>query len=216
MSKTSNMLNMIKILKDKKVHSISKLAEELEVSERMIRVYKNELEQAGIYINSKKGMYGGYVLDSNSNNIDIGLSPKDINTLISLNEYIQNNTDFSYKQNLSLVIEKIYNAYNKNNTNTNNSKLNLINKYQNNLSNIYKDFRKAINCRNKVYIKYNSINSKETERIIHPAELFCYLDEWFISAFCELRKEIRIFKLQDILEYKILDEKYTKNFKINL
>ena len=59
MSKISNMLNMIQILKDKKVHSIQSLSEDLEVSERMIRQYKLELEEAGIYIDSITGKYGG-------------------------------------------------------------------------------------------------------------------------------------------------------------
>ena len=41
------------ILKDKKIHSIQSLAEKLEVSERMIRQYKNELEEAGIHLMKK-------------------------------------------------------------------------------------------------------------------------------------------------------------------
>ena len=48
MSKIANMLNLLQILKDKRIHSISSLSDELEVSERMIRHYKLELEQAGI------------------------------------------------------------------------------------------------------------------------------------------------------------------------
>ena len=63
MSKISNMLNMIQILKDKKVHSIQSLSEDLEVSERMIRQYKLELEEAGIYIDSITGKYGGYKIE---------------------------------------------------------------------------------------------------------------------------------------------------------
>ena len=47
MSKVANILNMLQILKDKDIHSLSSLAEKLEVSERMIRQYKSELEQAG-------------------------------------------------------------------------------------------------------------------------------------------------------------------------
>ncbi|MCI8362809.1 MAG: HTH domain-containing protein [Clostridia bacterium] len=46
MSKVSNMLNMVQILKDENIHSIQSLAQKLEVSERMIRQYKQELEQA--------------------------------------------------------------------------------------------------------------------------------------------------------------------------
>lgn len=63
MSKIANMLNMLQILKDEKVHSIQDLAKKLEVSERMIRQYKLELEQAGIYINSITGKYGGYQIE---------------------------------------------------------------------------------------------------------------------------------------------------------
>ena len=40
MSKIANMLNMLQILKDKEIHSISSIEEDLEVSERMVRKYK--------------------------------------------------------------------------------------------------------------------------------------------------------------------------------
>ena len=81
------------------------------------------------------------------------------------------------------------------------------------LENIVKEemyivMKKAIKNRNKVEIEYKSINSGITKRIIHPAELFCYIDKWYIAAFCELRKEIRLFKLEDILKYKVLEQTY--------
>ena len=151
MSKVANMLNMLQILKDRNIHSISSLAERLEVSERMIRQYKLELEQAGIYLKSYTGKFGGYQLDENNNFLKIE------------NE----------------VKEKMY----------------LI-------------MKKAIANKNKVKIKYKSVNSGITERMIHPAELFIYIDKWYIAAFCELRNEIRLFRLDDIIEYKILAEKY--------
>ena len=151
MSKVANMLNMLQILKDKNIHSISSLAQKLEVSERMIRQYKSELEQSGIYLKSYTGKYGGYKIDDNNNFFKIE------------NE----------------VKEKMY----------------II-------------MKKAITNKNKVKIKYKSINSGVTQRIIHPAELFMYIDKWYIAAFCELRDEIRLFKLDDIIEYEILAEKY--------
>lgn len=151
MSKVANILNMLQILKDKKIHSLSSLAESLEVSERMIRQYKLELEQAGIYLKSYTGKYGGYKLYENSNFLKIK------------NE----------------VKEKMYI--------------------------IMKD---AIVNKNKVNITFESVNSGMTKRIIHPAELFVYIDKWYIAAFCELRNEIRLFKLDDIKEYEVLDEKY--------
>ena len=151
MSKVANMLNMLQILKDEKIHSIQELAEKLEVSERMIRQYKVELEQTGIYINSITGRYGGYKIEKENNFLKLE----------------------------DIVKEEMY----------------II-------------MKKAIKNRNKIEIKYNSINSGITKRIIHPAELFCYIDKWYVAAFCELRNEIRLFKLEDIMDYKILEEIY--------
>lgn len=151
MSKVANMLNMLQILKDEKIHSIQELAEKLEVSERMIRQYKVELEQTGIYINSITGRYGGYKIEKENNFFKLE----------------------------DIVKEEMY----------------II-------------MKKAIKNRNKIEIKYNSINSGITKRIIHPAELFCYIDKWYVAAFCELRNEIRLFKLEDIMDYKILEEIY--------
>lgn len=151
MSKVANMLKMLQILKDEKVHRIQNLAEELEVSERMIRQYKLELEQAGIYINSTTGKYGGYQLE---------------------------------KENSFLKLEDIVKEE------------------------MYIIMKKAIKNRKKIEIQYHSINSGTTKRIIHPAELFCYIDKWYVAAFCELRNEIRLFKLENIMKYKVLDQLY--------
>ena len=151
MSKISNMLNMLRMLKDGKIHSITSLAKDLEVSERVIRQYKLELEQAGIYLKSYTGKYGGYKLDENS-------------------DFLR--TDNEIKEKMYVVMKD------------------------------------AIAGKNKVKIKYESVNSGITERIIHPAQLFLYIDKWYIAAFCELRNEIRLFKLDDIKEYEVLNEVY--------
>ena len=151
MSKIANMLNMVQILKDENIHSIESLAQKLEVSQRMVRQYKQELEQAGIYINSITGKYGGYQIDKENNFLKLE----------------------------NIVKEEMY----------------II-------------MKKAIKNRNKVEIEYKSVNSGITKRIIHPAELFCYIDKWYVAGFCELRKEIRLFKLEDILQYKVLEETY--------
>lgn len=48
MSKISNVLLMLQYLENDRKYSIKELSEKLEVSERMVRCYKDELEKAGI------------------------------------------------------------------------------------------------------------------------------------------------------------------------
>ena len=199
------MLKMIKILKDEKIHNMKDIAEKIEISPRMVKQYKNELEQAGIYIESKRGINGGYSLNKELNNIDIGLTYQELIKLKEIEQYFNDDQDFKK------IIGKIIESYEKN---INESDLKKINKIQelgkNNLKDIYLSLRKAINRKNKVKIKYYSNDSGLNDRVIHPAEMFYYLEEWYVAAFCEKRNAIRLFKLNDIQEYEILDDKYEK------
>ena len=54
---------MLQLLSSGRKYSINQLANILEVTPRMVRVYKEELEKAGIFIDSIRGPYGGYVLN---------------------------------------------------------------------------------------------------------------------------------------------------------
>ena len=202
------MLKMIKILKDEKIHNMKDIAEKIEISPRMVKQYKNELEQAGIYIESKRGINGGYSLNKELNNIDIGLTYQELIKLKEIKQYFNENQDFKK------IIGKIIESYEKN---INEADLKKINRIQElgkiNLKDTYLSLRKAINRKNKVKIKYYSNDSGLNDRVIHPAEMFYYLEEWYVAAFCEKRNAIRLFKLNDIQEYEILDDKY-ENFEL--
>lgn len=206
MSKVANMLNMVQILKDGKVHSLQSLSKELEVSVRMIRQYKVELEQAGIYIDSNTGKYGGYKLEQELNQIDIGLTQNEINILEDMMSELG-------KEEKNILL-KIKEAYIKNKQKQDKKKLKNIKEQNQELTKIYQVVRKAINEKRKMKITLYSINSGITKRIIHPAELFEYIDDWYVAGFCELRNEIRLFKLENIKEYKLLEEKYNQKFTI--
>lgn len=59
MGKINNVLAMLKILESGQKYSVQDLANKLEVSKRMVKMYKNELEKAGIYLETIYGPYGG-------------------------------------------------------------------------------------------------------------------------------------------------------------
>ena len=64
MSKISNVITLVELLSTGRKYSIRELSDILEVSPRMVRIYKEELEKAGIYIDTINGPYGGYVLNT--------------------------------------------------------------------------------------------------------------------------------------------------------
>ena len=83
MSKLSNTLTMLQLLSTGRKYSINELSNILEVTPRMIRVYKEDLEKAGIFIDTIMGPYGGYVLNQeiriNTEKYKIKLNQEDQN-----------------------------------------------------------------------------------------------------------------------------------------
>ena len=79
-------------------------------------------------------------------------------------------------------------------------------------SKIEKMIQNAIDNRNKICINYYSFTSDEcTERIIHPYKMLL-IDSYFcVEGYCELRKEIRRFRLSRIKGIEILDAKFEEN-----
>lgn len=72
--------------------------------------------------------------------------------------------------------------------------------------------RNAIDQRKKLKIIYYSWNRDEsTGRVIHPYQ-FVMIDGYMnVAAYCELRKEIRYFRISRMLAAEILGESFEKN-----
>ncbi len=203
MSKLSNALTMMQLLSNKRKYSVKELAEILEVSERMIRIYKQDLEKAGIYIDAIKGPYGGYILSHNFFLPARGFSKYDILLLKSSYELLKENQDFLFNKEYQQLIDKVSGIYKS----TKKKAGSVIlkegdNKYK------YNILSKAIKEEKKVWINFLSLDKKAKERIVHPCDLFIYNNEWYVSAFCELRSEIRHFCFTRIIELKLLEESY--------
>lgn len=199
MSKLSNTLTMLQLLQTGRKYQIKELAEILEVSERMIRIYKEDLDKAGIYIDTIMGPYGGYVLNQN---VKLPIRKFKYDDAKLLNKYIKNEKNIVKKQKLELLQDKIKGTYigSKNESNELNLKDENLKKF--NL------LTRAIREKRKVKIKYYSYGKGENERIIDPAEMFLFQEGWYCAAFCELRNDIRHFELRRILNYELLNEKF--------
>jgi len=199
MSKISNVITMLELLQSGRKYSIKELSEQLEVTERMVRVYKEELEKAGIYIDTIMGPYGGYVLNQS---IRLPLRKFKMSDAKLLDDVIEREVDLETKNKLILLQDKIKGVYigSKQEASELNLKEETLKKY--NL------LTRAIKEKRKVKILYYSYGKGENERVIDPAEMFLFQDGWYCAAFCEVKKDIRHFELKRIIKYELLDEKY--------
>lgn len=218
MSKFSNILRMLILLKSRGKMKAKEIAEILEVDERMIRRYREDLEMAGIYIESTPGTNGGYTLNGYDYLMDLNLNIEEVAALNLAAEQLKS-INFIYSNELESILDKINIAISKKSENLNTAGFYV----KGNLSVASADERKkcidfnaAIVSGNKIRISYFSLTNGESERVIQPYAIFYYKGAYYISAFCEVRKEIRDFKISRIKEYGILDETYNipKDFSL--
>ena len=188
MGKISNALTMMQLLSTGRKYSIDELSKKIEVTPRMIRIYKEELDKMGIYIDTIRGPYGGYVLNQNIripqrkfNNNDVKL----LNKIIDI-------TSEDLKEDLIILTDKVKGIYLGSREESKELELkgDVLDKY--NLMN------RAIKEKRKVKILYFSYNKGENERIIRPLDMFLYEEGWGVVAFCEMRKDLRHFDFKRI------------------
>ncbi len=206
MAKLSNLIMMINLLKNGRKYSIKELSEKLEVSERTIREYKLFLEEAGIYIETLRGPYGGYVLKRDVNLPKIDFNQNDIELLKIV---IPNIKDVN-------LIEKVHNLSNKINNciiEENNRNVKLI--ADENELKVYNTISKALKHNYKLKIKYYNIQHGNSIRTIYPLALYLFQNEWWCSSYWEEKDDMRQFHLKRILNAEIIEETFDPQ-KINI
>ena len=194
MSKVSNVLLMLQYLENGRKYNVKELSDKLEVSERMIRVYKDELEKAGIYIDTLMGPYGGYVLNQSIRVPTRKFSKSDYEFLKNLS------VDDKDRERLQIIADKIHGVY----FDSNNEKIEL----KDYIKNSYNILTRAIKEKRKVKINYYSFVHGNQDRVIRPYDMFLYNTGWGCAAFCELKSDLRHFELKRINKIELLDEKF--------
>ena len=65
----------------------------------------------------------------------------------------------------------------------------------------------VIQCK-EIKIVYENTNSERSTRIIQPLKISYKSKEWYLKAFCKEKQDFRIFKLNRILELKLLENTF--------
>lgn len=196
MGKISNVLYMIDLLNTGNVYSLKELSERIGVSERMVRYYKEEIINNGILIESFKGPNGGYFMIDKIKNYT-SVNKYDIQLLDNIYNVL-NKIDFQYLDKYKIFLDKAKKMHSI--CNEKSKFLIPIEDYcTNELMKIIED---AVVKSDTVKIKYNDLTGEVSNRIIHPLYIFKYNNKHYVTAYCELRDDIRHFEIDRIEKIK--------------
>lgn len=198
MGKISNAIKMLNYLNTGNKYNVKELSQKLGITERMVRYYKEELEEAGIPIETFMGPNGGYYIIRTTEQYNM-FNKYDVELLEGIGNILKH-SNYVYLNKYENIIDKIKHV---SDVAEEKSKYFLTNGIEDN-SKIYFILNEAIANKNKVLILYKNLNQEWQERCIHPVQIFKYDDRFYVTAFCELRNDIRHFEFSRI---KIVKEK---------
>lgn len=192
MGKISNAIQMLNYLNTGNKYSVKDLSKKLGITERMVRYYKIELEQAGIPIETFMGPNGGYYIVNSGNQYN-QFNKYDVQLLDNVYEVLKNNHYIDINK-YEKTINKIKYVVD---IEEEKSKYFLTNDVEEN-SKLYYILNKAIVNQSRLLILYRNLNQEWQERFIHPLQIFKYDNRFYVTAYCELRNDIRHFEFNRI------------------
>lgn len=204
----SRLTAIITQMQTKRLLTATQLAKKFQVSVRTIYRDIKVLEQAGVPILTEEGK--GYLLMEGYSVPPVMFTEAEANALITAEQLILKSSDSSLRNEYMKAIEKIravlrYSIKEKVELLSGriavspaisglpqSSSLTLI--------------QQALTSFRVLLITYSSLQHEKTERIIEPFALYYSLEEsWLLIAFCRLRKDFRMFRLDRIGKIELLD-----------
>lgn len=203
--KIDRLLGILSVLANKDRITIQELAERFEVSKRTIFRDLDTLNQSGVPVVTYSGVGGGVGIVEGYKLKRSILSKNDIKNIFTALNGLMSIDESTDLRNLmgKLVPEETRTVFSESD-------------YIIDLSSWFQDsitqekisyLHKAIKNRNCVNLEYISKRSR-SKRIIYPHKLVFKQSYWYLYAFCEENQEFRLFKVNRIANYKIMDASF--------
>lgn len=201
--KESRLFKIVYVILEKGHVTASELAERFEVSVRTIYRDIDVISSAGIPIYVTTGRNGGIQILDNYVLEKAFFSDKEKQDILAALQSLSVLGD-TLERDMLTKLSALFNTPSENwfevdfgrwGSNTlDNAKFDLL--------------KKAVITHKAVTIVYVSSHCKKTTRKIHPLKLFYKLKEWYIKAYCTVKNDFRLFKLNRIISCDLLDEHF--------
>jgi len=206
----SRLTAILTQLQSKRILTAKTLAEKHDVSIRTIYRDIRTLEKSGVPIFTEEGK--GYSLMEGYQLPPVMFTENEANALITAEQLIVKNKDSSLVHNYASAIQKIKAIL----RNSQKEKANLLadrvyfrNNYEENrTSNYLMCIQSAITNFEVIEIEYFSLEQNFTKRKVEPFALYSTQENWLLIAFCRLRNEFRVFRIDHIKKIQAQNENF--------
>ena len=210
MRKAERLFQIVTLLRNRRLAiTAMALGEMLEVSERTIYRDIQALIQSGVPIEGEAGI--GYQLHQGFHLPPLMFNTEELLALVLGANMVQAWTDPALAKSATSAIEKIVAVMpDKLKKSTQAQESLVVPNFFINRSDgeIRKVLREAINARQLVSITYADESKKQTQRNVEPLGLVFWGNKWTLICFCRLRQEYRVFRVDRILDLKLVDENF--------
>ncbi len=219
MNRLSRVTAILTQLQSKKIVTAKEISERFQISLRTVYRDIKTLQDAGVPIGSENGV--GYFIVDGYSLPPIMITEEEANALLIAERFISSQSDSSLIKDFTSLLIKIKSVL-RDAEKKNLSKLEhrIIPSYIKSTieSEWLSMIQKAIGNNKVLEINYHSIYKQEkTTRKIEPLGIyFTENNAWVVIAYCKLRKELREFRLDRIIQAKTVTEtfEYKEDFTL--
>ncbi len=208
MRRADRLFQIVQFLRTRRITTARWLADELQVSERTIYRDIQDLSLSGVPLEGEAGV--GYVLRKGFDLPPLMFSHEEIAALILGTRLVKSRADPGLARAADRVLNKVESVIPEALKDQFEhsylfSPMTLI---QPEVALIMGELRMAIENKLKIQIEYTRKDGQQSSRTIWPLGLFFWGSVWTLGAWCELRESFRVFRLDRMDKFTLVDEEY--------
>lgn len=211
MSQLARLIQLLTLLRSKRILTATELSEKFEVSVRTVYRDIRKLEEAGVPIYTIEGK--GYSLMDGYTVAPVQFSEKQANALVTAQRLVQGTRDTSLVNDFEDAMTKIKSVF-RSSIQEKSERLssNIVvfdNNYERISSNVLSELQLAITNFRLTEIDYQKeLDPEPIFRTIEPVGIYSSFGKWILIAWCHLRDDYRAFRTDRIKRFKLLPDKF--------
>ncbi|MDA9773649.1 YafY family transcriptional regulator [Saprospiraceae bacterium] len=216
MNKFDRVISTLILLQSKKVIKAMAVAERFDISLRTVYRDISTLKNAGIPIIGDPGI--GYSLMSGYRLPPIMFTEEETAALLTAEKFIGKVTDkntYTHYSNALVKIKAILRSSEKQSLAVLDDSIVISDNTSWENKPYLQDLFKSISAKNILIISYKKADGTSSERRVEPIGCYYHINNWYLLAYCQIKKDYRTFKMNRISELSVLEEHFeTKHISL--